>query len=136
MTSKTLLDTDILSALLRQQPAVINHATQYLSVFLQCTFSLITRYDILRGLKAKSAQKQLMAFNAFCQNSEVLPVTEAIIDRASDIYADLHQRGQLIGDADILIAATALEHDLVLSTNNENHFSRVSGLVTDNWLRP
>ena len=77
-----------------------------------------------------------MAFDTFCQNSEVLPLTEAIIDRASGIYADLHRRGQPVGDADILIAATALEHDLVLPTNNENHFSRVSGLVIDNWSSP
>ncbi|MGI0016579.1 MAG: type II toxin-antitoxin system VapC family toxin [Nitrososphaera sp.] len=135
MTPKALLDTDILSALLRQQPAVVSRAIQYLSVFPQYTFSLITRYEILRGLKAKDAKKQLMAFDAFCQSSEILPVTEAIISRASDLYADLHQRGQLIGDADILIAATALEYGLMLSTNNENHFSRVSGLTIDNWSK-
>jgi tRNA(fMet)-specific endonuclease VapC len=136
VTPKTLLDTDILSALLRQQPAVVSRAAQYLAVFPQCTFSLITRYEILRGLKAKNAKKQLVAFDAFCQNSEVLPITELIIDRASDIYADLHQRGQLISDADILIAATALEYGLLLSTNNENHFSRVPGLTLDNWSKP
>lgn len=135
MTPKALLDTDILSALLRQRPAVVSRAIQYLSVYPQYTFSLITRYEILRGLKAKDAKKQLMAFDAFCQSSEIVPVTEAIISRASDLYADLHQRGQLIGDADILIAATALEHGLMLSTNNENHFSRVSGLTIDNWSK-
>ena len=139
---KTLLDTDILSLLLRQQPAVINRAIQYLSFYpqytfySQYTFSLITRYEILRGLKAKSAKKQLAAFDAFCQHSEIMPVTEVIINHASDIYANLYQRGQLIGDADILIAATALEHGFTLSTNNENHFSRVSGLMIDNWSKP
>jgi len=35
-----------------------------------------------------------------------LPLTDAIVIRAATIYADLHQRGTLIGDADILIAAT------------------------------
>jgi hypothetical protein len=39
----------------------------------------------------------------------VLPLTDAVVMRASDIYADLYRRGQLIGDADILIAATALD---------------------------
>ena len=135
MMPKTLLDTDILSALLRQQATVVNRATQYLSLYPQCTFSLITRYEILRGLKAKNAARQLVAFDVFCQNSEIVPVTEAIISRASDIYADLYKYGQLIGDADILIAATALEHGLVLSTNNEHHFSRISGLTIDNWSK-
>jgi tRNA(fMet)-specific endonuclease VapC len=68
-------------------------------------------------------------------HSEIVPITEAIISRASDIYADLYKCGQLIGDADILIAATALEHGLVLSTNNEHHFSRISGLTIDNWSK-
>jgi tRNA(fMet)-specific endonuclease VapC len=47
----------------------------------------------------------------------------------------LHRRGALIGDADILIAATALVEGLVLLTNNERHFGRVAGLQIANWLR-
>ena len=132
---KTLLDSDILSALLRQQAAVMNRAAQYVAVHGQYTFSIITQYEILRGLKAKNAEKQLYAFDAFCQCNEVLPITEAIIRRASDIYASLHQSGQIIGDADILIAATALENGLTLSTNNESHFSRIASLTIDNWLK-
>jgi len=62
-----------------------------------------------------------------------LPITEQIIVRASDIYADLHRRGQLIGDADILIASTAIEYGLVLATNNVAHFGRIPGLQVDNW---
>ena len=56
--------------------------------------------------------------------------------RAADIYADLHQRGMLIGDADILIAATALEYGLDLVTNNTNHYARIVGLSLQNWLIP
>jgi tRNA(fMet)-specific endonuclease VapC len=136
MTQKTLLDTDILSALLRQQPVVVGRASTYLETFSCCSFSLISRYEILRGLKAKQAQRQAAAFEAFCAANEVMPVTDAVIERASDIYAALHRLGQLISDADILIAATALEHGWALSTNNENHFSRISGLAIDNWLKP
>ena len=114
---------------------MINRAIQYLSIYPKYSFSLITRYEILRGLKAKNAVKQLATFDLFCQNSEILPVTEAIINHASDVYANLYQRGQLISDADLLIAATAINHDLVLSTNNENHFSRVCSLRIDNWSK-
>lgn len=56
--------------------------------------------------------------------------------RAADIYADLRRRGALIGDADILIASTALEHGLELVTNNTKHFANVSGLMLKNWLVP
>jgi predicted nucleic acid-binding protein len=39
----------------------------------------------------------------------------------------------LIGDADILIAASALTNNLVLSTNNVAHFARIPELRIDNW---
>jgi len=63
-----------------------------------------------------------------------LPLTDAIIIRAATIYADLHHRGALIGDADILIAATGLEHGLIVVRNNENHYQRISGIQLENWL--
>ena len=134
MEAKTLLDTDILSALMRKTPPVLNRARTYLADHRQLTMSLVTRYEILRGLKAKSATAQLAAFDAFCVNNEVLPINDGIIVRAADIYADLHTHGQLIADADILIAATALEGGLVLATNNVGDFERISGLQIDNWL--
>jgi tRNA(fMet)-specific endonuclease VapC len=89
---------------------------------------------VLRGLKARQAVVQQVAFESFCAASRVLPLTDAIIVRGADIYAALYRRGALIGDADILIAASALEHGLVVATNNEDHFRRVAGLVVENWL--
>ena len=134
MEPKTLLDTDILSALMRRTSTVWNRARAYLADHTQFTVSLVTRFEILRGLKAKGARTQLAAFEAFCVSNEVLPINDGIVIRAADIYADLRTRGQLIGDADILIAATALENGLVLATNNGADFGRISGLQIDNWL--
>lgn len=85
-------------------------------------------------MKAKRATAQLAAFDSFCVNNEVLPISDQIIVRAADIYADLHVRGQLIPDADILIAATALGNNLVMATNNLADFGRIAGLRIDNWL--
>ena len=42
-------------------------------------------------------------------------------------YGEIYE-GVLFGDPDILIAATALEHDLELVTRNVGHFSRIDGL--------
>ena len=134
MESKTLLDTDVLSGLMRKSPSALKRATVYLVDHQQLTISLITRFEILRGLKAKNAATQLAAFDSFCANNEVLPMTDEVIVRAADIYADLHSRGQLIPDADILIAATALENGCQLSTNNLADFARIANLRIDNWL--
>ena len=65
---------------------------------------------------------------------EVLPLTDEVIVCAAEIYGRLHRAGQLVGDADILIAATCLENDCEIVTNNTSHFSRIPGLVVRNWL--
>lgn len=130
----TLLDTDILSAVMRRQPNALSRARAYLAVHQRFTFSLITRYEILRGLHAKRAMVQLAAFERLCGVSSILPLTDSIVSRAALIYAELHRQGALIGDADILIAATALENDLIVVTNNTSHFERITDLRLDSWL--
>lgn len=129
-----LLDTDILSAVMRQEPATLAHARAYLAVHGCLTFSTITRYEILRGLHAKHATAQLAAFDQLCRVSTILPLTDPIVVRAAGIYAHLYRRGALIGDADILIAATSIEHRLIVLTNNEEHYRRIPGIQIENWL--
>ena len=129
-----LLNTDTLSAVLRRNPLVARPVREYLGVHRRLTFSVITRYEILRGLKAKEATSQQRAFESFCTANSILPLTDTVVVRAADVYADLHRRGELIGDADILIAATALVEGCDLAANNERHFSRITGLKIDNWL--
>lgn len=63
-------------------------------------------------------------------------MTDEIIIKASDIYALLKQRGELIGDADILITSTALAQGLCVITNNLSHFQRIPELQIQNWLQP
>ncbi len=133
--SPVLLDTDTLSALFRRNPVVIAKAQAYLRTHQRFTFSMITRYEILRGLKAKRAMRQQAAFARFCAANRILPLTDVIAVQAAEIYADLYQRGELIGDADILIAATALVEGYGVITNNERHFGRIKGLNINNWLR-
>jgi predicted nucleic acid-binding protein len=44
------------------------------------------------------------------------------------IRGNLRNRGELIGDPDIMIAATGLHHNLTLVTRNVRHFERIAGL--------
>jgi tRNA(fMet)-specific endonuclease VapC len=128
-----LLDTDILSELLKQHPIVTQRTRLYLSEHEHLTFSIITRYEMLRGLLAKQAVAQAAAFDAFCRSCIILPLTSSIVDRAAKLYANLYQRGALVPDADLLIAAAALESELVLATNNVSHFQRIPELAIENW---
>lgn len=128
-----LLDTDILSELLKQHAMVVQHARSYLLEHKQIAFSIITRYELLRGLKAKGAHAQEAAFDLLCQESLVLPLTDRVIIRAATIYGHLYRQGALVADADLLIAATALEAQRTLVTNNLSHFQRIPDLAIENW---
>jgi len=133
MYPPSLLDTDILSELFKGHTLVKTRAAEYIREHNRLTISYITRYEILKGLKAKKAQKQIDAFNKFCIHNTVLPITDDVIVKAADIYASLKEQGELISDADILVAAIAITNNLVLITNNTEHFSRVKDLQLDNW---
>jgi tRNA(fMet)-specific endonuclease VapC len=134
--AKVLLDTDVLSALMRQRFPAVATSQEYLEAHGYLTFSVVNRYEILRGLKVKDAMRQISVFEQLCAASEVLPLTDVIFVRAAEIYADLYRRGELIGEADILIAATAQEHGLIVATNNTEHFARIRSLSIENWLAP
>jgi tRNA(fMet)-specific endonuclease VapC len=134
LPAKKVLDTDTLSAMMRSIPSVVSRAQAYLGEAGEVSFSIITLYEILRGLKAKGAERQLKAFRELCTLSEILYLTNDTIETASDIYSDLKRRGELVGDADILIAATALENDAVLVSRNKRHFERIAALRTENWF--
>jgi tRNA(fMet)-specific endonuclease VapC len=64
---------------------------------------------------------------------KIIQLDEMILDQAAMIYARLYRLGQLIDDADILIAATALVNDWRLITVNERHLRRIPGLLVENW---
>jgi len=132
-----LRDTDTLSEVLRaRDPHVQRAAREYLADHRSFPFSIIPRYEILRGLKAKGATRHVAAFEQRCERSRVLPLTDDIIVRAADVYADLYRDGHLISDADILIAATALVHRLTFGTENQAHFQRIRHLRIASWRIP
>lgn len=87
----SLLDTDILSELFKGNNLVKTKASEYIRERSLLTISHITKYEILKGLKAKNAQKQIDAFNKFCENNTVLQITDEVIAKASDIHAILKE---------------------------------------------
>jgi tRNA(fMet)-specific endonuclease VapC len=50
------------------------------------------------------------------------------------LRARLKQTGMLIGNNDLLIAAHAISCEATLVTNNQREFSRITGLICENWL--
>ncbi|MBC8448126.1 MAG: type II toxin-antitoxin system VapC family toxin [Chloroflexi bacterium] len=131
---RRILDTDIVSLILRGDERLRQPVETYLRRFPCFTTGLINCFELLRGLRFRDAHRRLRQFEQFVHGNEILPVDWAVIDLAADIYADLRRQGELLPDADILIAATALANDCVLVTGNEKHFQRISDLEVENWL--
>lgn len=95
----------------------------------------ITYYEVKRGLLAANATRQLSDFNEFCRKYRVLLLDNIeILDRASEIYADLRRRGTPVQNADILIAATAITRSLIV-VSDDSDMLRIQNISVENWLR-
>ena len=86
-------------------------------------------------LLAIGALSQLAAFDRLWRVLGSVMIDQAVLDRSAELYADLRSRGQLIEDADLLIAAITLVREMTLVTNNTSHFDRVDGLEIEDWLK-
>ncbi|HLA48570.1 MAG: hypothetical protein A2Z59_03815 [Nitrospinae bacterium RIFCSPLOWO2_02_39_17] len=89
MYPPALLDTDMLSELFKGDEQVKDRAAEYLEEHKRLTISHIQKYEILKGLKAKKAHKQIDLFKRFCVANIMLSITDEAIEKASDIYATL-----------------------------------------------
>ena len=135
---KTLLDTDMFSEYLKaKNNVVVTRATAYLVQFNRLTLSAITIMEIVEGLHKKRMEERVQQFLALLPTVETLPFNGAIAAMAGRINADLERVGQPIGAADVMIAATALHHNLVLATGNSRHYERIQALGyalrLENW---
>jgi tRNA(fMet)-specific endonuclease VapC len=98
----------------------------------QLAVSSITVYELLRG----DNQDEDAYWKAMFSNMNILDFDMDCAEHAAKIYQDLKTRGLLIEAEDLLIAATALRHQLKLATGNVKHFARVADLelVVDDGL--
>lgn len=129
-----LLDTNIVSASLKQNLQVALKITEMRRRGELIAISGMTYYEVQRGLLRSNATKKLALFAQFCQDYPVLFLDDLrIFQKASEIHADLTNKGKIIQDADILIAATAIVHNLVL-VSHDSDLTRVNDLQLENWL--
>jgi len=73
---RALIDTDILSYYFRGDKNVIKNFENYLYTYELIEISIITYYEIISGLQAKNALKQLEIFEDFARDNLVIPLTE------------------------------------------------------------
>lgn len=132
---RAILDTNILTALFKGDANCIQKYNEYLDKYETVHLSVVVYYEIYRGLLDLGSEAKLQRFNIFAENCILLDLNKAVMTKAAEYYAYLKKRGQLVQDADILIAATAIVHNLGIVTDNESHFSRIPDVKIENWLR-
>jgi tRNA(fMet)-specific endonuclease VapC len=94
--------------------------------------SLLTFGEIYEGIYyGRDPQRSEAVFRQFLRSVDVLPLNRSIMQRFARIRGDLRQKGQIIGDPDIFIAATAIYHDLTLLTRNRKHYGRIPTLKVE-----
>ena len=130
-----IFDTNMISALMKANEKVRVKIDDAVDSKKTLFMSGVSHYEIKRGLLAVNATRKMKMYEDIRKDFQMLFLdTEDVFDKAAEIHADLKRRGELIQDADILIAATALLRDLIL-VSNDSHFQRISGLKAENWIK-
>lgn len=128
-----LLDTNTCVRYLNgRSPSVFRRLNEIAEteIFVCSLVKLELRYGALRS---EYVEKTLVQQEKFLSRFVSLPFDDAAHLHAAQIHADLFRAGTPIGPYDLLIAAIALAHDLILVTHNTREFSRVTGLKIEDW---
>ena len=128
--SRYLVDTDWVIDVLHGQEAAIHTllhlAPQGLAV------SLISYGELYEGAYYASHNRvaALAGVQTFLAGKELLSLTTTIMERFAIVRGQLPRSlRQQLGDMDLLIAATALTHNLRLVTHNMKDFQHIPGLT-------
>ncbi len=140
--TRALLDTDILSEVLKSRDANVARAgAEYLARHGEFNVSVVSVMEIGYGLHRANRRTQLEAFEStLTATCNVLSFDESAAILAGRIEADLERRGTPISVPDVMIAATALVARLPIVTGNVAHFDAVKKLGYEltiaNWRTP
>jgi predicted nucleic acid-binding protein len=93
--------------------------------------SVITVSELLHGVHRATGARRARR-SAFVEHLlaglPAIPITEQVARVHAGVWAELVERGQVIGAHDLWIAATAIAHGLAVASRNAAEFSRVPGL--------
>ena len=112
-----ILDTDVAIDFLRRRDYARDLLNHWAGEGL-LAISTLTHLEIYQGMKTGEEG----ATNAFLDGLVSVVVDIPIARRAGTMLGELRSKGMTIGIADAIIAATALQFDAPLLTNNIEHY--------------
>lgn len=131
-----LFDTDAISEVMKPRPApkyiewlhTIPREDQYTSA--------VVIGELYKGAyRSQASERHLENIeHRILPAVTVLPYDAAIARVFGAVQAALEKDGQVLADADVQIAATAIHHNLELVTGNLRHFERITKLQINRVL--
>ncbi|VVP74111.1 Ribonuclease VapC2 [Pseudomonas fluorescens] len=132
-----MLDTCICSFIMRERPeAVLQRLASAVERNNRIVISAITYAEMRYGqIGKKASPKHKTLVDEFVKRLDaVLPWDQSAVDATVEAKLQLTQAGLLIGENDTAIAGHAIASGCTLVTNNVREFSRVEGLVFEDWV--
>lgn len=131
---KYLIDTDTIIYWLKGNQEIEEKARQ---VGLEVIgFSIISKAELYYGAYYSAYTEKNLENIKLLENSlQIINFTDEAARIFGYLKADLKKSGNIISDADIMIASITLANDLILVTNNTKHFHRIYDLKLENWIK-
>ena len=132
-----VLDTNIVAASFNGHPGVFGRLNRTLRrdrIFLPAMALAELRFG---AFNSRRISENLARIDQALSVLTLAPVNRPIADRFGAIKADLRRRGITKSDADLLIAATALEIGATLVTNDGDlQDGAINALKVEDWMAP
>ncbi len=129
MNGRFLLDTNVVVALFKDDPAIRERLSQRPRVLI----STVVLGELYYGAqKSKGLDKNLRQINKLLTRIGVLESDAATAYEYGLIRNELRIQGRPIPENDVWIAAIARQHNLTL-VSRDQHFAEVENLRWDQW---
>lgn len=131
---KYMLDTNICIYVIKHKPEnvirkFIEHDPEDLCI------SSITYAELMHGVeKSQAREKNRLAIALFLSPISIVEFDNHAAEEYGRIRAELETKGKPIGPMDMLIAGHAKSKELILVTNNTREFTRIEGLMVEDWV--
>lgn len=132
-----MLDTCICSFIMRERPeSVLERLALEVKQHNRIVISAITYAEMRYGeIGKKASPKHALLVAEFIRRLDaILPWDSCAVDATVAIKRHLTAIGSKIGENDMAIAGHAIAADCILVTNNVGEFSRVEGLIYQDWV--
>lgn len=129
---KYLLDTNVVTAILKKEPSVADKLRNALNSDSEVLICSVVYYEIKRGFLYQDAKRQMGSFEAFVDTLNWRDVVRADWEEAASIWESRRRKGQSHeDDADILISAVARLDKATLVTRDPSDFPEADIILQD-----